>query len=149
MTSPETYPDHPDPAMLPEFYSGVSIKRFFAWIVDSFIISLLTFIAGLLTLSVAFWFWPLAYLLLGFFYRVYTLSDGSATWGMRLLGIEFRNRQGDRFNSGDAFVHTLGYSVCLAFGILQMLNILLMLFTAKGQALHDLVVGSVAINATR
>ena len=147
MTILETLPDHPDPDRQPEFYTGVSVKRLMAWFIDNIIIGLLL---GLLTLtSTVALVWPLAYVILDFFYRVSTMTMGSGTWGMRIVGMEFRNRRGERFNSGDALVHTLAYSVCVAFPLLLIINVFLIAFGAKGQAVHDYVVGSVAINATR
>lgn len=149
MTTLDTVSDHPDPEKHPEFYEDVGIKRLMAWFIDNIIIGLLVAVIGLLTLTLAFWIWPIAYLVVGFCYRVITLATGSATWGMRIVGMEFRNRRGDRFNSGDALVHTLGYTVALTFFITQVVNVILIATTAKGQALHDYIVGSVAINATR
>jgi len=43
-------------------------------------------------------------------------------------------------------VHTLAYMVATGFVILQLISILMMGFGARHQGLHDLLIGSVAIN---
>ncbi|MEL7214789.1 MAG: RDD family protein [Pseudomonadota bacterium] len=138
---------HPDPETAPQFYAGVSVKRFFAWIIDAIVVGGLTFIAGLLTLTLAFWFFPLAFVLLGFMYRVWTISTRSATWGMRIMGIELRNRGGLTVTTTEAVVHTLAYSVVLLSGLLHLLTVVLMIATPKGQGLHDFLTGTVMINS--
>ena len=139
---------HLDPETAPQFYAGVSVKRFFGWIIDAIVISSLIFIAGLLTVTLAFWFFPLAFVLLDFMYRVWTISTRSATWGMRITGIQLRNRGGLTVNTTEAVVHTLAYSVVLLSGGLNLLTMVLMIATPKGQGLHDLLTGTVMINSS-
>jgi uncharacterized RDD family membrane protein YckC len=74
------------------------------------------------------------------------LSGHSATWGMRLFNVAFLDRYGQRFDAATAFVHTLGYSLSMAFVIPQILSVALMLVSRRGQGLTDMVLGSVAIN---
>ena len=83
---------------------------------------------------------------LGFAYRWMTLSGGSATLGMRLMAVEMRDGYGQRFDTATAFLHTLGYSVSLAFPILQIISIVMMLMGPRAQGLTDNVLGTVAIN---
>ncbi|MBB5515825.1 putative RDD family membrane protein YckC [Rubricella aquisinus] len=138
----------PDPDQHPWFYAGVPFKRLIAWLIDGVFIGVLTFLAGILTLTLAWWLWPLAFAVIGFVYRVLTLSGQSATWGMRVMGIELRTAHGDRFNGSDAVMHTLAYTLSLLFMIVQAISIVLMLATPRGQGLHDLLLGTVAINRT-
>jgi uncharacterized RDD family membrane protein YckC len=91
-------------------------------------------------------FFPVLMLIVGFVYRVITIANGSATWGMRLMAIEFRRADGARFDLGAAFLHTLGYSISWAFPILQLISVVLMATTEKGQGLTDHVMGTVALN---
>ena len=137
----------PDPDTAPHFYAGVPFKRLIAWVVDTIVVTALTVIAGLLTFTAAFWFWPLAFVVLGFFYRTWTIANRSATWGMRVAGIELRGRTGERFNSGEALVHTIAYHVALMFPPLQFISVVMMVATRKGQGLSDILVASVMINS--
>jgi len=77
---------------------------------------------------------------------VVTIANGSATLRMRFLGIEFRKSNGDRFDLSMAFLHTLGLTVSFAMPLLQVISIVLMLTTARGQGLSDHLLGTVAIN---
>ncbi len=76
----------PDPDMQAEFYSGVTAKRLFAFLID-----------------------------------------------------------GARLDGGSALLHTVGYTVSMAVPILQIISILLMLTTARGQGLSDHMLGTVML----
>jgi uncharacterized RDD family membrane protein YckC len=139
-------PALPDPDHDHVFYDGVPAKRLFAWLVDVVIVVAITFVLGLLTLSVLWWLWPVTFFAVNFLYRAGTIASGSATWGMRLMNIELRGATGARLSTGEAMVHTLAYLVATGFVILQLISILMMGFGARHQGLHDLLIGSVAIN---
>ncbi|MFK7881031.1 RDD family protein [Roseobacter sp.] len=136
----------PDPYAQSDFYKDVPLKRLMAWGVDA----LLTFMACLVVLPfTAFtgvFFFPLLFLVIGFVYRMITLANGSATWGMRLFAIELRRADGTRFDAGGAFAHTLGYTISWAFFPLQLISIVLMATTERGQGLSDLALGTIMIN---
>jgi uncharacterized RDD family membrane protein YckC len=137
----------PDPFEAPEFYDGVLPKRFLAWIVDVVLVHGATFVLGILTLTLAWWLWPLVALTLGFVYRLGTLGGGrSATWGMRLMGIELRDLRGDRFDLPSAALHTIGYYATLSFALPALASAAAMAITDRRQGLTDLVMGSAAIN---
>ena len=136
----------PDAYQAPEFYSGVLSKRAIAWIVDLLLITGMTLLAGLATLTVGLFLWPLFFLAIGFLYRVTTLANRSATWGMRLMGIELRDVDGERFDGPTAALHVLGYYVSMAFVLPTLASIAAMLMTDRRQGLTDLVLGSAAIN---
>ena len=145
------YPDAPmtalpDPDRHAEFYSGVAFKRGLAWIVDTLFVTLIVALVALVTALTALLILPLVWLAVGFLYRWVTLSGNSATWGMRLFNIEFLDRYGQRFDAATAFVHTLGYSLSMAFVLPQLLSVALMIISRRGQGLTDMVLGSVAIN---
>jgi hypothetical protein len=145
-----TYPTFalPDPETQPEFYSDVTSKRFFAWVLDMVFIGFLSGVAVLLTAFTGLFFFPLLLLVVGFGYRVLTLASGSATWGMRFVAIEFRDETGAPFDMTKAVMHTLGYSISLSLFPLQLISIVLMLTTQRKQGLTDHLMGSVAINRT-
>lgn len=136
----------PDPDRQGAFYAGVPTKRALAWLADTVLVTLLTLIAVPLTAFVGLFFLPLLFVTIGFVYRWSTIAGGSATWGMRLMGIEFRDRNGRRFDSGMAFLHTLGFVLIATTVIPQILSAGLMLTQPRGQGLHDLVLGTTAIN---
>ncbi len=136
----------PDPHSHPQFYDSVPAKRLFAWIVDSVVILAISFVVVLFTAFIGLFIWPLLYLVVGFAYRVVTLTNGSATLGMRIAGIEFRSAQGDRFDASLALFHTAGYTISLAFPLIQVVSIVMMLTGARGQGLTDAFLGTVALN---
>jgi uncharacterized RDD family membrane protein YckC len=140
--------DHalPDPDHQAEFYADVPLKRGLAWIVDMVLIAILTVVIVPFTAFTALFFLPVLFLMVSFTYRVVSLARRSATPGMRLMAIEFRDRTGRRFDLATAFLHTLGYTLTIATLLLQLLSIGLMLTGARGQGLSDLVLGTVAIN---
>lgn len=135
-----------DPQTHPELYQSVPVKRLFAWCVDTVIIFVLSLAALPFTLFLgALVFLPLM-LCIGFAYRVITLARGSATWGMRLMSIELRDASGGRFDAFHAFWHTAGYTICLSIFPLQLVSVVLMLISERGQGLSDHALGTVAIN---
>lgn len=136
----------PDPGLQPEFYASVPVKRFLAWLVDTLLIG----ISGLLLLPftafLAVFFLPLFYLVVGFAYRTLTLAAWSATPGMALMSVELRRHDGHRFDTTHALLHTLGFSVSVAFVLPQVISIILMLTGWRRQGLTDVILGTAAIN---
>lgn len=136
----------PDPDAQPEFYADVPAKRLVAFVVDTLVILLLSVLVVPFTAFTGLFFFPVLMTVVGFGYRVVTIARGSATWGMRLMAIEFRAADGQRFDLGLAFAHTLGLTVSFALPLLQAISVVLMLTGPRGQGLSDWVLGSVAIN---
>lgn len=140
------YTTLPDPDHQAEFYADVPIKRALAWVVDAILIAIVTMVVVPFTLFLSLFFLPALYLTISFLYRTISLARHSATPGMRLMAIEFRDRTGAKFHLGTAFLHTLGYTLTISTLLPQLLSMGLMLTTARGQGLSDLVLGTVAIN---
>jgi len=136
----------PDPHTQPQFYDAVPSKRLVAWIIDMVLIILMCLVIVPLTAFAGLFFFPLLMVLVGFVYRVVTLANGSATWGMRFVAIELRTADGTRFNTAMALLHTAGYTLSLAFPILQVISVIMMLTSARGQGLSDQALGTVALN---
>ncbi len=136
----------PDPARQPEFYDSVTTKRFVAWLFDIAFISLLCTVAILFTAGLGLFILAFVYGVVSFVYRVVTIANGSATLGMRFMGIELRDAFGERMDTGKAVAHTAGYFVSMAFSILQIISVIMMLTNARGQGLTDSVLGTVMIN---
>ncbi|SFE19992.1 RDD family protein [Roseivivax sediminis] len=148
MTDMDQYLDHhlPDPMTQPEFYDGVTAKRALAWVIDVIVVSIFVVPVVILTAFIALFFLPVVMLTVGFLYRWFTLAEGSATWGMRLMAIELRDAYGERLDSGTAFLHTAGYALSISTAIVQFGSAVLMCATERGQGLTDLALGTVMIN---
>jgi uncharacterized RDD family membrane protein YckC len=136
----------PDPARHPGFYADVPAKRAMAWLIDTvfiaFVVAVLIPFTGFLALFIL----GFVYLVVSFLYRWLTIAKLSATPGMAIMGIELRDGQGRRFDGGMAFLHTLAYSMSVAFVFPQLLSVALMVLSPRKQGLTDHVLGSVAIN---
>lgn len=135
-----------DPITHPEFYRDVPGKRLLAWVVDTIVIVLMCLVIVPFTAFVAAFFFLGLIAVVGFVYRVITLATGSATWGMRLMAIELRDASGARLDLGLAFLHTIGYTVSWAVAPLQLISVILMAATPRGQGLTDMVLGTAALN---
>ena len=139
----------PDPDLQPGFYDGVTLKRVLAWVIDTLVIGTLTVLFGFATFFVGFFFFPVVFLVLSILYRITTIAAQSATPGMRMVGIEFRNGDGNLFTPGEAALHTIFYLVSLTFFLPQVVSWGMMLMTARRQGLHDVLLGTAAINRPR
>lgn len=146
MTSHSAPSGLPDPVTQAEFYAGVPFKRFVAWVVDAIMIVAVSLLVVPFTAFTAVLFFPFLMLVVGFVYRWWTISNKSSTWGMRLMAIEFRNNDGHRFDSSEALLHTLGYSLCRAVFPAQIVSMVMMCVTQRGQGLVDTVLQTTAIN---
>lgn len=135
-----------DPISQPQFYRDVAGKRLLAWIVDTIVVVLICVLIVPFTAFTAIFFFFGLLAVVGFMYRVITLTTGSATWGMRLMAVELRDASGARFGLGEAFLHTLGYTVSWAVAPLQLISIVLMATSGRGQGLTDMVMGSAMLN---
>jgi uncharacterized RDD family membrane protein YckC len=140
----------PDPERDRQFYDGVPARRLAAWFVDMAVILLVgvpvAVFFGLATFGFGFALFPLVVAGVGFLYRTATIAGGSATWGMRAMGIELRRGDGTRFDLPMALAHTAIYTVCFGFVVLQLVSCAAMLGTRYGQGLPDLILGTTAIN---
>lgn len=133
----------------PYLYDGVTIKRGIAWLFDVVLIAMLCALVLPFTAFTGIFFFPFLMLVMGFIYRWLTLAGGSSTWGMRMVGIHFRDHRGAPLGSGLALAHTLGYTISITIAPLQLISIIMMLITRRGQGLTDLVLGTEAINSYR
>ncbi len=136
----------PDPDTQAEFYADVATKRAFAWVIDMVLISLLVALVVLFTVGIGLFFLGFLMLLISFAYRFISLANTSATPGMRIVAIELRTHRGERFTSGTALLHTLGYLGSISFGLPQIVSVLLVATSKRGQGLTDMVLGTAAVN---
>lgn len=140
----------PDPTREPGFYRGVPLRRFFAWLIDLVIVTAIgvpiAVLFGLFTLGFGFALFPVVVTAVAFAYRTLTLADGSATWGMRFCGIEFRRGDGSRFDLATAGLHTLIQTVAFMFFVLQLISCATIFTTRYRQSLPDLILGTTALH---
>jgi uncharacterized RDD family membrane protein YckC len=136
----------PDPDYDAAFYADVPTKRLIAWVIDTILISALVFLFTLLGFLIPLLFLPLLFAVVSFLYRWGTISARSATPGMRVMAIEFRDRNGQPFDGGTAFLHTAGYTFSVVTVPLQLISIVMMLMTARRQGLTDTILGTAAVN---
>lgn len=146
---------HYDPTIHPELYEGVRTRRAFAFLIDfSVIVALMVAayvviaVVGIFTLGLLWLLLPAVWPVVAILYSVLTLGGpGSATPGMRFMGIEMRTLRGEPISYGLALLHVLGFWVSVA--ILTPLILIVALFTSRKQLLHDLVLGTVAVRSLR
>lgn len=136
----------PDPRTQPEFYSDVPLKRLVAWVIDTVVTFALCLVVIFFTAFMGTIFLPFLMVIVGFIYRVATLSHKSATWGMRVMAIEFRTLSGQRLDPTLAFLHTSGLVLSFALSPIQLVSIFFMLTSDRGQGLTDRILGTVAVN---
>ncbi len=142
----DPYEGLPDPDTQAHFYADVPAKRFIAWVADTVLIALITLIVIPFTAFTALFFLPVLYMVIAVLYRSLSLARRSATPGMRLVAIEFRCHDGARLDPVFAVIHTLAYTVSVSMVLPQVISVIMMLTTPRGQGLTDLVLGTVAIN---
>ena len=144
-----------DPAAQPELFRGVLTRRFFAFLIDLFVLAVpivlgVIFIAlfGLVTLGLGwllFWFVsPLSVVWAILYYGLSLGGPHSATVGMRMMDLQLRTFTGEPgyFLLGAA--HPVLYWVSIS--LLTPFIVLFGLFNRRRQLLHDLVLGTVIIN---
>lgn len=143
----------PDPASQPGYYSGTAIRRLFAFLVDSVLICVMVAVVFAIAAVLAI---PTLGLTLALFipfyagasliYRLAAMMSWAATPGMRLVGLEVVDFTGTPVSPPHAFLHTLGFLVCLYFPPLLLVSAITIAMTARGQGLHDVIFGTAVIN---
>jgi uncharacterized RDD family membrane protein YckC len=146
MTAFDAHSHLPDPETQPEFYESVVTKRLLAWVLDISMIACIIVPIFFFTLGLAFLIAAPLWLVISFLYRWATLSNRSATLGMRVMSIELRSARGQRLDGGTAFIHTLGYFLSSGMFLVQLVSIACMLGSRRGQSLTDLALGTVMLN---
>jgi uncharacterized RDD family membrane protein YckC len=140
----------PDPERDRQFYDGVPARRLAAWVFDLAIILAIgvpvAIVFGLATFGFGFALFPLVVASVGFLYRTASIASGSATWGMRFMGIELRRHDGSRFDLTTALLHTGIYTVSFSVIVLQIISCGAILTTRYGQGLNDIILRTTAIN---
>ncbi|MER8706174.1 RDD family protein [Mesorhizobium sp. M1088] len=136
-------------------YEGVRARRILAFVIDYFIVALLTipfailvFLFGLLTLGLGWMLFSILVPTVAILYIWNTLgSKDQATTGMKMMGIRLDRLDGSRIDGLTAVVH----SVLFWAGnvILSPLVLLVSLFSDRKRTLHDLLLGTVVSRSGR
>jgi len=135
-----------DPLLHPELYDGVALRRMFAFIVDMFLIGLVTIIAfiplGVITLLIAV---P-ATVIVGVIYDVLTIGGSAgATPGMRLMGIRVITWSGGRpDNIQILLMSALFWAI---HGITGWLAAIVVFLNPRWRAAHDFCAATVVVRA--
>ena len=136
----------PDPISQAVYYEDVLPRRALAWLFDTLIIAFFVSLLVPLTGFLALFFLGGLYVFVSFLYRWIGLARHSSTFGMRMVGLEFRDAQGYPMSGTQGFLHTLFYILSVAFVMPQILSVVLMVFTKRRQGLSDLVLDVVLVN---
>jgi uncharacterized RDD family membrane protein YckC len=140
-----------DPVAQAWLFDGVIGKRFFAFLIDAIIISVLWLIAvavvlvlGVVTLGLAWLLFGAIFPIVGLGYNALTIGGrNSATFGQRLMSLEWRTWYGGKVSPLIAAFHALLFW----FSFVIFCPILLWcLFDPQKRCLHDIFAGVVAMN---
>ncbi len=147
--------------LLPDFFYAGILRRFLAFLVDSLVVVLATFVLFfplfLLSAVLSFFvealllpfatlgsmtFGPFAFFLGWIYFAWLESSEKGATIGKRLLGVRVVDEGGGRIGFGRA---TVRHFAKILSAMPMMLGFVLALFTRKNQALHDLLAETVVV----
>lgn len=154
-TSDEPRPHAYDPATQPELFEGVLARRLIAFLIDAVIIliplAILTLFMLLFTV-VTLGFGVVVFGLLGpiaaiwavLYVGVTLASPHSATYGMRMMGLQMRTWYGAPMYFVLGAIHAIFFWVLST--ALTPLILLVVLFNARRRTLHDYLTGTVLIN---
>ena len=145
-----------DPATHPELFEGVLSRRVVAFIIDFIIIavpllltSMLIFAFGIVTLGLGwalYWLLPAASVIWALCYFGFTLGGpNSATIGMRVMDLEMRTWYGAPAYFVLGAVHAIAFWFTVSF--FSPLILLVAFFNERRRLLHDIMLGTVIINA--
>lgn len=154
-TSNEPRPHAYDPVTQPELFQGVLARRFVAFLIDAIIIliPLAAIVVFMLVFTVVtLGFGAIVFGLLGpiaalwaILYVGITLgSERSATYGMRMMGLQMRTWYGAPMYFLLGAVHAIFFWVLSA--ALTPFVVLVALFNSRRRTLHDFLAGTVMIN---
>jgi uncharacterized RDD family membrane protein YckC len=140
----------PHPTLDARFYAGVPARRLAAFLVDALAAVVIGAVVaaafGVVTLGIGFLAFAPAMGLVGFLYRWLSIAQWSATPGMLVCGIELRRYDGDRLTAFDGLAHTALFSLMTLFVLPQLISVAMMATSPIGRGLHDVALGTTAIN---
>jgi len=145
-----------DPDANPELFEGVLARRVVAFVIDLIVVALplvaaamFIFVLGLITFGLGwtlYWLLSPASVVWALFYYGMTLgSPASATLGMRTMELEMRTWYGAPCYFVLGAVHAVVYWVSVS--VLSPFILVVGFFNARKRLLHDMIVGTIVINA--
>ncbi|MEM7547308.1 MAG: RDD family protein [Pseudomonadota bacterium] len=137
----------PDPVADRQFYDGVALRRLMAFFIDVMLVWGGALVVVVLTFGLGLFILGFIVAVIDLAYRVITISNRSATFGMRAMRIELRNSDGRPFSFGEALLHTLLFYLSLTIFLAHLVSLFMMAGTSLGRGLHDLPLGSAMINS--
>ena len=151
----ELKPHAHDPATEPELFEGVLARRVVAFLIDLMIITvpliflaIFIFMFGLVTLGLGWFLFflmsPIAVIWALVYYGMTFGSPASATIGMRVVDLEMRTWYGTPCYFVLGSVHAVMFWLTVSF--LTPFILLVALFNDRKRLLHDMLVGTIAIN---
>ncbi|MEJ8474184.1 RDD family protein [Roseibium algae] len=137
----------------PELFESIRTRRIFAFLIDVIAVGLLTaaaavlvFFVGIFTLGLGWLFFAILGPAVPLVYTALTLGGPTAaTPGMRAMGLEMRLWYGAKPYPLLAAVHVLLF--WFSISLLTPLVLLLSLFSDRKRLLHDIVLGTIVMNA--
>jgi uncharacterized RDD family membrane protein YckC len=148
-------PYTPLPVLEEPYLREVRRRRLMAWLIDFVVIMALMIVyvlvmlaLGLLTFGLSWvmlWFFLPSYVVVAMIYTGFTMGSSAAgTIGMRTMGLELRQANGQPLGFIMAAVHAgLFY---LSVGFLTFLVLAVSLISENKRLLHDIVTGTVMVN---
>ena len=135
----------------PRLYEGVRTRRMVSFVADYTFVLLLSipaaiviFLLGLVSFGLAWGLYAVFLPVLAVLYVGFTMGGRrQATPGMRLAGVRVARLDGGRMDPPLAVLH--GVLFWASNAILTPLVLLVGLFTARKQLLHDLLLGTVVV----
>jgi len=152
----EIRPHAYDPGVNPESFEGVMTRRVVAFIIDVIILALpliaaavFIFVFGLITFGFGwalYWLLSPASVVWALFYYGMTLGGpASATFGMRAVEIEMRTWYGAPCYFVLGAIHAVAFWISVS--VLSPFILIIGFLNARSRLLHDMIVGTVVINA--
>jgi uncharacterized RDD family membrane protein YckC len=140
----------PSPSSAPPLYAGLVLRRSLAYLIDVLVVAVLGFglamllwIVGILSFGllgplgvIVMALWPLIY-------HSYFIATRGATPGMRLFDLEIRDWSGRPVEAAQAVLVVLLFYVTIA--LTAWLILLLVLFTDRNRALHDILANTLVV----
>jgi len=142
--------DPPDPISRPEYYDGVVLRRSIAYLIDVVIIfaiwvvlAIVLSILGVITFGLLLHLFPLLALVPIAYSTLLIGGNQSATYGMRIMGLEVRSWSGERPTMLQALIMTLLFIATVA--ITWFFGMLVVFFNARRRTAHDFLSGVVVV----
>lgn len=150
MRGEEVFEPQPEELAIPSVRYGGFLDRFFAALIDGFILNVGVFVVGIFIVwnqtEIKLEFIPLFFVVFGWLYYAFMESSAKgATIGKRALGLRVTNMDGDQVGFGKASGRYFGKYLSSLFAV----GFLMALFTKRKQALHDLLSGCVVLCQSR